>query len=191
MSAPSLPFRSPRITLQTRILALFLALMVAVQVGGFLLVNSVGTNAARATIGDELIAGEQVFVRALHQERLRLVQGARLLAADYAFREAIATGDRGTIASVLVNHGKRIDSDLTMLIGLDGNVIAGGESARYPRGNHFPGSLLEVRFADQPGGNYRLADGSRYRKGPGKDAGVDVDALVAAGAVDAGGRGPR
>ena len=48
-----------------------------------------------------------------------------------------------------------------------------------------------MRFADQPGGNYRLADGSRYRKGAGKDAGVDVDALVAAGALDAGGRGPR
>ena len=40
---------------------------------------------------------------------------------------------------------------------IEGNVIAGGESSRYPRGNHFPGTLLEVRFADQPGGNYRLA----------------------------------
>ena len=74
---------------------------------------------------------------------------------------------------------------------IEGNVIAGGESSRYPRGNHFPGSLTEVRFADQAGGNYRLADGSRYRKGAGQDAGVDVDALVAAGALDAGGRGPR
>ena len=70
-------------------------------------------------------------------------------------------------------------------------MIAGGDAAHYPRGNHFPGSLLEVRFADQPGGNYRLADGSRYRKDAGKDVGVDVDALVAAGALDAGGRGPR
>ena len=50
-------------------------------------------------------------------------------------------------------------------------MIAGGESSRYPRGNHFPGSLLEVRFADQPGGNYRLADGSRYRKGAGQGGG--------------------
>jgi len=158
MSAPSLPFRSPRITLQTRILALFLALMVAVQVGGFLLVNSVGTNAARATIGDELIAGEQVFVRALQQERLRLVQGARLLAADYAFREAIATGDRGTIASVLVNHGKRIDSDLTMLIGLDGNVIADtfGDAA----GTAFahPGLLTSAESNHQASAMVMLSD---------------------------------
>ena len=113
-----------RFALQTRILALFLALMVVVQVGGFVLVNTLGTTAARTTIGDELIAGEQVFSRSMQQENARLMQGARLLAADYAFREAIATGDRDTIVSVLGNHGKRIDADLTMLIGLDGKVIA-------------------------------------------------------------------
>jgi hypothetical protein len=67
-------------------------------------------------------------------------------------------------------------------------VIARGKSARYPGGKHFPGSLFEVGFVDQPGGVYRLADGSRHRKGARRDAGVDVDALVVAGALDAGGR---
>ncbi len=132
MNTASLPWRSPRLGLQTRILSLFLALMVMVQVGGFVLVNTVGTTAARTTIGDELIAGEQVFQRSLRLEKQRLIQGARLLAADYAFREAIATGDRDTIVSVLGNHGRRIDADLTMLIGLDGKVIAdtlGGDAA--------------------------------------------------------------
>src|SRR5207342_2903842 len=116
--------KSVRLSLQTRSLTLFLALMVVVQVGGFVLVNTVGRTAARTTIGDELIAGEQVFLRSLRQEKQRLLQGARLLAADYAFREAIATGDRNTIVSVLANHGERIDADLAMLIGLDGKVIA-------------------------------------------------------------------
>ncbi|MEO8751253.1 MAG: EAL domain-containing protein [Casimicrobiaceae bacterium] len=124
MSVASLSTGSIRMGLQTRILALFLALMVIVQIGGFVLVNTVGTTAARTTIGDELIAGEQVFLRSLQQEKVRLMQNARLIAADYAFREAIATGDRNTIDSVLANHGRRIDADLTMLIGLDGNVIA-------------------------------------------------------------------
>jgi diguanylate cyclase (GGDEF)-like protein len=114
-----------RLSLQTRILVLFLALIVAVQIGGFVLVNTVGTTAARTTIGEELLAGEQVVFRSLQQEKVRLMQGARLLAADYAFREAIATGDGDTIVSVLGNHGTRIDADLTMLIGLDGQVIAG------------------------------------------------------------------
>jgi Right handed beta helix region len=71
---------------------------------------------------------------------------------------------------------------------IEGNVIAGGDASRYPRGNHFPGSLTEVRFVDQAGGNYRLADGSRFKKG---GAGVDFEALAAAGALDAAERGAR
>ena len=124
MSLAALSPGSLRVGLQTRILALFLALTVVVQIGGFVLVNTVGTTAARTTIGEELIAGQQVFQRSLQQEKLRLVQSAKLIAADYAFREAIATSDHDTIVSVLANHGKRIDADLTLLIGLDGNVIA-------------------------------------------------------------------
>ena len=123
-------------SLQTRILALFLALMAVVQIGGFALVNTVGTTAARTTIGDELIAGEKVFERLLQQEKRRLEQGARLLATDSAFRQAIATGDRDTIGAVLRNHGKRIDADLTMLIGLDGKVIA--DTLGGPVGKAFP-----------------------------------------------------
>ena len=65
---------------------------------------------------------------------------------------------------------------------VEGNVIAGGDTGRYPRNNQYPGSLAEVRFVDQAGGNFRLADGSRYKKG---GMGVDMDALVAAGALAA------
>ena len=55
---------------------------------------------------------------------------------------------------------------------IEGNVIAGGDPARYPRGNHFPASLSAVGFADRERGDYRLADGSRYRSGAaGRDAG--------------------
>ncbi len=93
----ALPMRS----LQTRILALFLLLIFVVQVGGFVLINTVGGTAARSTVGAEVVAGARVFDRLLEQDTQRLVQGARLLSADYAFREAIATGDSDTIGSVL------------------------------------------------------------------------------------------
>jgi len=159
MKLASIPFRMPRINLQTRILALFLALMAVMQIGGFVLVNTVGTTAARSTIGNELIAGEQVFVRSLQQEKVRLIQGARLLAADYAFREAIATGDRDTIVSVLANHGKRIDADLTMLIALDGKVTAdtlgGSAGTAFPS----PSLLAAAQAAGEAGAMVLLRDG--------------------------------
>jgi hypothetical protein len=67
---------------------------------------------------------------------------------------------------------------------IEGNVIAGGDPARYPHGNHFPASLSAVGFTDRERGDYRLAEGSRYRNGAaGRDAGVDMAALTAAGAL--------
>ena len=111
-------------SLQTRILALFLLLMIAVQIGGFVLINTVGVTAARKTVGEEVVGGARVIELLLDQDAQRLVQGARLLSADYAFRGAIATGDADTIRSALANHGKRIDADLMILVGLDKRVLA-------------------------------------------------------------------
>ena len=75
---------------------------------------------------------------------------------------------------------------------IEGNVIAGGDAARYPRGNHFPASLAGVGFADQGRGDYRLAEASRYRNGTaGREPGVDMAALAAAGALKAGEGAPR
>src|SRR6202158_2205186 len=48
-------------SLQSRILALFLLLMVIVQVGGFVLINTVGMSAARKTVGEALVAGARVL----------------------------------------------------------------------------------------------------------------------------------
>jgi len=122
--------------LQTRILALFVLLMVVVQLGGFVLINTVGESAARKTIGEELVRGARVFDRLKEQDTERLVQGARLLSSDYAFRQAIATGEGSTIASVLWSHGKRLDADMMMLVGLDGRVVA--DTSRDAWGKPFP-----------------------------------------------------
>ena len=116
---PAMQIRS----LQSHILALFLLLMVVVQVGGFALINTVGMTAARKSIGEDLVAGAIVFDRLLEQDTHRLVQGARLMSADYTFRKVIATGDRDTIASVLMKYGRRIDASLMMIVGLDQRVL--------------------------------------------------------------------
>ena len=111
-------------SLQSQILAFFLLLMLVVQGVGFVLINTVGFSAARSTVGEGLVAGTRVFDRLLEQDAQRMVQGARILSSDYAFREAVASGDRATISSVLANHGKRIDAALMMVIGLDQRVLA-------------------------------------------------------------------
>ena len=70
------------------------------------------------------------------------------------------------------------------------NVGAGGNESlerKYSGGNFFPSSFDAVRFVDYRGGDWRLAPDSRYRgrATDRNDPGVNVDALLAAGAEKA------
>src|SRR5690606_20268459 len=79
---------------------------------------------ADAQLLQSLEAGERIFARQLQHSREQLAQAASVLAADFAFREAIATRDAATLASVLANHGRRIDASKMLLLSLDGQVVA-------------------------------------------------------------------
>ena len=114
--------------LENRIVALFIILILLVQLVGFFVIRKAIDENARASISDELVIGERVFSRVLEQNAEKLTQAARLLASDYGFRQAIGTDDRATIASVLANHGARIGSTLAMLIGTDQTVKASTEA---------------------------------------------------------------
>ena len=149
-------------SLQSRILALFLLLMVIVQVGGFVLINTVGMSAARKTVGEALVAGGRVFDRLLEQDTERIVQGARLMSADYAFREVISTGDRETIASVLMNYGKRIDASLMMLVGLDQRVLGDTLGAAIDKPFPFP-NLIAQAEQNQQSSAMVLINGQLYQ----------------------------
>jgi diguanylate cyclase (GGDEF)-like protein len=116
--------------LENRIVALFIILILLVQLAGFIAIRKAIDENARASIREDLIVGERVFLRLLDQNAEKLTQGARLLASDYGFRQAIGTDDRATIASVLANHGARIGSTLSMLIGTDQSVKASTQA--YP-----------------------------------------------------------
>src|SRR6478752_8917159 len=110
--------------LQTRIIVFFVALLALVQVAAFWFVNAANSRNAQTKVAEELNVGQRVFARLLDQNADKLKLTARVLAADFAFREAIATHDTGTIASVLTNHGARIGADAMVFVDLDGNVVS-------------------------------------------------------------------
>lgn len=148
--------------LRTRIIVFFVALFVTVQVAGFAVVSMANTTNARAKIEGELDAGERVFVRLLDQNRDRLTQAARVLSADYAFREAVATRELDTIRSALRNHGARIDADVMMLAGLDQRVIA--TTGETPADDAFPfSSLLVDAQREGTATSLELLDGRGYQ----------------------------
>ena len=87
--------------LQTRIIVFFVALLALVQVAAFWFVNAANSRNAQTKVAEELNVGQRVFARLLDQNAEKLKLSARVLASDFAFREAIATHDTGTIASAL------------------------------------------------------------------------------------------
>jgi diguanylate cyclase (GGDEF)-like protein len=111
-------------SLQTRIVVFFVLLLCALQVAGLALMNAANERIAKDQIAHELLVGERVFRRLVDQNSQQLSQAASVLAADFAFRSAIATRDEGTIASALNNHGRRINASVVMLAGLDKGMLA-------------------------------------------------------------------
>jgi diguanylate cyclase (GGDEF)-like protein len=110
--------------LQGRIILFVSGLLITVLGSVLLVVNEVNSRNARAAIDEGLAVGERVFGRLLEQNSRQLAQAAEILSQDFAFRQAVATGDLQTTESVLANHGARINADLITLVSLGGEVIA-------------------------------------------------------------------
>jgi diguanylate cyclase (GGDEF)-like protein len=131
-------------SLSWRMALVFALLFTVVQTAVLALVNQVGEKFAQQRNVQELELGERVFLRLLDQNRQRLLQTAEIVSRDFAFRDAVATGDAATIASVLHNHGARINASVMMLASPDGKLIADslhGPERQYP----FPRpALIEV-----------------------------------------------
>ena len=111
-------------SLRTRIVVFFAALVVLVQGLAFFIVSTTNYQIARETIAQELGVGERIFLRLLNQQRDQLEQSAALLAAEFGFRQAVATRDAPTILSALANHGARASANVMLLISLDQIVLA-------------------------------------------------------------------
>lgn len=144
-------------SLETRIVVFFVVLLAAVQLAAYLVVSAANDYIARREISSQISVGESVFARLLEQNSRQLTQAATVLAADFGFREAIATRDDATIGSVLKNHGARIKAGVVLLSGLDGKML-GGSSDTFP----FPELMYGAEQRGQASGVV-LLDGKPYQ----------------------------
>jgi len=137
-------FRSFR----TRIAFFFLGLIAFVQALVFFSVDVINTRHAREQIEQALAAGAGNFHRMMDLRTIQLLESVRILSSDFAFKAAIATGDKATARSALANQGSRVGADAMILVSLDHRVSvdARSESGVYPLSL---GQL--VRSAEQQG----------------------------------------
>lgn len=109
-----------RIGLRSRLLLLVLAVVVLLQLASALAVQLGTAGFVRARAGAELATAERVWERFYELRARRLLAAVAVLAEDFGFREAVASGDAGTGVSALLNHAGRVDADLALLLGPEG-----------------------------------------------------------------------
>ena len=136
-------------SLRARIAVVFVLLMLVVQAATFLVTNSVISSNARSNAEEQLKVAERVFRQVLRSNGEKLAQAASVVAADFAFRQAVATHDENTVASALKNHGDRVNADIVMLVDLDGKLVA-DSAGPAPEGATFPFPTL-IRTAKHNG----------------------------------------
>lgn len=95
----------------------------------------------------DLAIGQRVFGRLLDTREEQLARGVRVLANDFGFREAVATGDVTTLRSVLANHGRRIEADLVAFIQREGRITAA--THRLAASNHISSNPAVAAMLDE------------------------------------------
>jgi len=151
-------------SIRYRIAAVFVGLLLLVMGVIMALVTRSNANILDAEMLRELDAGAHIFGRLVEQNQRQLETAARVLSADFAFREAIATQDRPTILSVLRNHGTRIGAKVMMVATPDRQLIADTQRPGVaPHPFPFP-PLLDAAEARGIGAGVELmADGRLYQ----------------------------
>lgn len=146
--------------LRTRIAVTFFLLVAAVLAAALAVVSVANRHNAQREVSRQLEVGTRVFARALATNRQQLSQAAQAVAADYAFKEAVALHDTDTLVSALQNSGSRIGASLEVLTTLDGRVLAASTKAMKP-GMRFPVARLLDRRSVDAANSAIMVDGDR------------------------------
>jgi diguanylate cyclase (GGDEF)-like protein len=147
--------------LQGRIVALFLGLLLVIQVANFGFVRYALDRQAERTLDGELDVGRGILTILLQQRAARKSAAVELLAQDYGFRSALGQGltrdeDLATLRDALDNHGKRIGADLAAYFDVGGRMLA-AEGAAI--------GLQVLKFASDEGNDLQLTviEGQLYQ----------------------------
>ncbi|NIF87728.1 EAL domain-containing protein [Burkholderia sp. Cy-637] len=123
--------------LRSKIALVFVLMILIVQAGVQLATGDALDRTALDQVNAQLVVGDRLFHNALQSEAGKLSQAAAIAAADFGFREAVALHDTTTVRSALQNQRERLGAGISLLVGLDGQVVASAPPAELV-GRRFP-----------------------------------------------------
>ncbi len=102
-----------------RIVLMSVGLLLLIQLAVQLVIRDSIEKSVQVNLQRELDSSANVWQRLVDQNAQRLNLGASVLAADFGFRSAVASGDAETIESALENNGARIGATVAAYLGTD------------------------------------------------------------------------
>lgn len=112
---------------QVTLLCVALVVLTAFSLLAVSLWNTVRFNEQQ--INQRISSAENVLKEYLKAKEDLLLTASKVLTADFGFKQAVATQDKGTIESVLQNQGARINASLMILTDTEGQLISSNDDA--------------------------------------------------------------
>ena len=106
-----------------RLLVLIIGLVIVTQTVTLAAVLASTRRTVEARAAEELRSGGSLAEQLIRFRAGQLANGVAVLAADFGFREAVASGDSPTILSAARNNAQRIGADMALLLDTHGRVV--------------------------------------------------------------------
>ncbi len=107
-----------------RLLVLIIGLVIVTQTVTLAAVLASTRRTVEARAAEQLRSGGTFAEQLIRFRAGQLANGVAVLAADFGFREAVASGDSPTILSAARNNAQRIGADMALLLDTHGRVLA-------------------------------------------------------------------
>jgi len=142
-----------------RLLVLIIGLVIVTQTVTLIAVLMSMRRTVETRAAEQLRSGGTLAEHLIRYRAGQLANGVAVLAADFGFREAVASGDSPTILSAARNNAQRIGADMVLLLDTRGRVLVSTAPAAAAAGSLE--SLLEdaPEVREQP--NFRVLGGNR------------------------------
>src|SRR6185437_7664225 len=125
-----------------RLLVLIIGLAVLTQTVTLFAVLASTARNVRARGAEQLTAAGSLVEQLVHDRAEQLAGAVAVLAGDFGFRGAVASGDGTTMLSAAGNNARRIGADLVLLINTHGRVLASNAPSDAQAGSPIGGLLL-------------------------------------------------
>jgi diguanylate cyclase (GGDEF)-like protein len=146
--------------IQTRLVLLYSALFILVQGATYYALYEITAPQIENQIKQQLIYSRTLIEQTVTDQMQELADGTKLLAADFGFRSAVATGDRATIFSALENLSVRIGADHAKLISLENEIIADTNDPEFKETLSFKNEdLIEIADAEDQAATLMMING--------------------------------